>query len=139
MASSKAVEAVRSAVAAFNDGNVDGYLSYIDPSCERWIMGLDQPLSFADVGDGLREMHIAFDGLHLDERVLFGDERLVCARWRMRGTQIRDFLGLPASGKSIDVETCEVYELTGNRVTTTWVYGDVTQLIRQLGGEGETE
>jgi predicted ester cyclase len=132
------VEAVRAAVDAFNEGNIDGYLDYIDPSCERWIKGLDQPLTFAEVGDGLRQMHLAFEGLRLDAQVLFGEDRFVCARWRMRGTQVREFLGLEASGQPIDVETCEVYEVTDDRVTTTWVYGDVAELIRQLTGDGDS-
>jgi predicted ester cyclase len=136
MRASSAVEAVRSAVAAFNRGDIDGYLEYFDPSCERRIMGLEEPLTFTDIGEGLRAMHAAFDGLHLDEDVLFGDERFVCARWRMRGVHVNSLFGLEPSGQAIDVETCEVYELVEGIVRTSWVYGDVGQLVHQLTVEG---
>jgi predicted ester cyclase len=139
MPGSTPVELVRAAVAAFNEGDVDGYLAYVAPTCERWIVGLDQPFSFEDVGDGLRQMHAAFDGLRLDAWALFGDDQFVCARWRMRGTQVRDFMGVAPSGRSIDVETCEVYEFADERVATSWVYGDVMQLMRQLAGEEDPE
>lgn len=136
MSDSKAVDAVRSAVAAMNDGDIDGYLAYFDPSCQRWIGGFAQPLSLSAVGDGLRQLHEAFEGLHLAEDLLFGDERFVCARWRMRGLHVNDYLGLSPTGQSIDVETCEVYEIGGDLVVTTWVYGDLLgQLVRQIAAD----
>jgi predicted ester cyclase len=132
VAGSTAVEAIRSAVAAFNDGDIDGYLAYFDPSCERRIMGLEEPLTFTDIGDGLRAMRDAFEGLHLEEDALFGDDSLVCARWRMQGVHVSSLFGVEPSGRAIDVETCEVYELASNIVMTSWVYGDLGDLVRQL-------
>jgi predicted ester cyclase len=137
MNSSTAVGAVRSAVAALNDGNIDGYLRHFDPSCPRWAAGLAQPLTLTDIGDNLRLLHAAFDGLHLGEDLLFGDERFACARWRLRGRHVRDYLGFAPKGRSIDVETCEVYEVSGGLVITTWVYGDLGQLFRQIAEEGD--
>jgi hypothetical protein len=81
MGDSKAVDAVRSAVAALNNGDIDGYLGYLDPSCKRWVAG------FAP------------------------------------------------KGQSIDVETCEVYELGGDLVVATWAYGNLGQLPRQIAAE----
>jgi SnoaL-like polyketide cyclase len=133
MGDSKAVDAVRLAVAALNGGDVDRYLGYFEPSCKRWVAGFEQPLTLADVGDGLRQLHAAFEGLHLDEDLLFGDERFACARWRMRGLHVHDYLGMAPAGQSIDVETCEVYETGGDFVVTSWVYGDLLgQLVRQI-------
>jgi len=49
-------------------------------------------------------------------------------------------LGVAARGRSIDIETCEIYEVADTMVVTSWVYGDVlTQLLTQLSaddGEG---
>jgi hypothetical protein len=130
---SKAVTTVRAAVTALNAGDVDGYLGCFAASCHRWIAGIAQPLTLADVGDGLRQLHGAFEGLHLHEDVVFGDERFACARWRLRGTHVHDYLGCAPAGRSIDVETCEVYEIGGDRVVASWVYGDLLgQLVRQV-------
>ena len=132
-----AVETVRSAVAALNDGDVDAYLAGFDPECRRWISGFDQQLDVSDVGESLRQMSAAFEGFRLDEDLLFGDERFVCARWRMRGVHVAEYLGVVPARRTIDVETCEVYEIEAGRVTTTWVYGDVLgQLVSQIGAEG---
>jgi predicted ester cyclase len=136
---SRAVSAVRLAVAALNDGHVDAYLASFDPRCQRWISGFEQPLDFDDVGASLRQMGAAFDGLRLDEDLLFGDEQFVCARWRMRGRHVDEYLGVAPTGRSIDVETCEVYEVADGVVITTWVYGDVLgQLVGQLAADTGT-
>jgi predicted ester cyclase len=132
------VDVIRIAVHALNDGDLDGYLGYFDASCERRVVGFEQPLTLTDVETGFRQLDAAFEGLRLDEELLFGDERFACARWRMRGIHAHDYLGVAPTGRSIDVETCEVYEFADGSVVTSWVYGDVLgQLVRQVASEGE--
>jgi predicted ester cyclase len=138
MYTSKAVDAVRSAVTALNDGKIDGYLAHFEPSSKRWIGGAATPLSLTDIGDNLRQMQAAFAGLHLDEELLFGDERFVCARWRLRGRHVGDYLGFAPTGHSIDFETCEVYEIDDGVVIATWAYGDLDQLVRQISPREDT-
>jgi predicted ester cyclase len=134
MSGSTAADAVRSAVAALNDGQVDGYLAHFDPSSKRWIGGGATPLSLTDIQDNLRQMQAAFADLHLDEEMLFGDERFACARWSLRGRHVGDYLGFAPTGQSISFETCEVYEVDAGRVIATWVYGDLDQLVGQIQG-----
>jgi predicted ester cyclase len=129
----RAVGAIRSAVRALNDGDIDGYFGYFDPACPRWVLGFAHPLALRDVRDGLEQLRAGFAELHLGEDLLFGDERFVCARWRMTGRHEDEYFGLAATGLSIDVETCEIYEVAGDRVITSWVYGDLlAQLLGQI-------
>jgi predicted ester cyclase len=124
---------IRSAVAAMNAGDVDGYLEHFAPTCQRWVAGFDTPLSLRDVEDNARQLVLAFHPLHLHEELLIAEGAFVCARWRLQGTQTGDFMGLPSQGSSIDVATCEIYELADDMVVTTWTYQDPGQLFRQLG------
>jgi hypothetical protein len=127
------VAAVRAAVAALNEGEIDGYFRHFDPACPRWVAGFAEPLSLADVRDGFEQLRGAFAGFHLHEELLFGDERFVCARWRLQARHVDEYLGVVARGRSIDVETCEIYEVADGAVVTSWVYGDVlAQLLTQL-------
>src|ERR1700680_3500047 len=138
MHTSKAVDAVCSAVTALNEGKIDGYLDPFDPSSKRWLRGAATPLSLTDIGDNLHQMQAAFEGLHLDEELLFGDERFVCARWRLRGRHVGNYLGFAPTGHSIDFETREVYEVDTGRVIATWAYGDLDQLLRQISPQENT-
>jgi predicted ester cyclase len=131
--SSGAVAAVRAAVEALNDGEVEGYFRHFDPGCPRWIAGFTEPIGLADVRNGFEQLRDAFAGFHLHEDLLFGDDRFVCARWRMQGRHANEYLGVAPRGRSIDIETCEIYEVADATVVSSWVYGDVlAQLLTQL-------
>jgi predicted ester cyclase len=137
MSDSTAVNVVRLAVTALNDGDIDGYLRRFDPSCPRWVPGLAQPLTLSEISDSFRQLRDAFEGLHLGEDLLFGDDQFACARWRLRGLHVKDYMGYPPSGQAIDTETCEIYQVSGGVVVTSWAYGDLGLLFRQIAGGEE--
>ena len=128
-----AVQAVRSAVAALNEGDVEGYLSGFSPSCLRWVAGTDVPRTLDEMRSDIAELYGAFDRLDLGEELLFGSDRFVCARWRLVGVHTGPYFGIPATGNEISLENCEVYEYDGNVVIAVWTYGDPLDLVRQLG------
>jgi predicted ester cyclase len=127
-------EVIRSAVAGVNRGDLDGYLRNFSSSCVRWISGFDHPMPLTDVGDHLGKLFEAFDPLHLDEQLLIGDDRFVCARWQLRGTQVGAFMGIASHGESINVATCEIYEIIDDLVIESWVYQDPGQMFTQMAG-----
>jgi hypothetical protein len=53
----------------------------------------------------------------------------------MQGIHVNDYLGIAPAKQSIDVETCEIYELGCDLVISTWTYGDIGQLFRQITAE----
>lgn len=72
MSDNDAVHAVRTAVAALNDGDIDGYLAGFNPACLRWVSGLDVPRTLDDMRSDIVELYGAFEPLHLGEDLLFG-------------------------------------------------------------------
>lgn len=132
------VESIRAAVAALNRGDVDAYLQSFDIESKRYLSGSDQPLSLADIRNGIGEMYEAFVPFVLVEEAIFGDDRSVCARWRIRGTQVAPFMGVPSVGATIDVQTCEIYEFQGDLVVVSYVYGDHGEMFRQMAVRGES-
>ena len=61
MSDTDAVIAVRAAVAALNDGDIDGYLQGFSPSCLRWVSGLDVPRTLDDMRADIDELYGAID------------------------------------------------------------------------------
>ena len=123
---------IRSAVDAFNLGDLDGYLSHFAPSCRRWVAGFENPLSLLEVDGSMRQLVAAFEPLRLDELLLMTQSDFVCARWQLRGTQVADYLGIPSRGCDIDVSICEIYEITDGGVSEVWTYQDPGQMFRQI-------
>jgi predicted ester cyclase len=134
-----AVRAVRAAVAALNDGDVEGYLAGFSPSCLRWVAGTDMVRTLDDMRSDIAELYGAFEPLHLHEDLLFGSDRHVCARWRLVGVHTGAYFGIPATGREISMQNCEVYEFDGAHVVAVWTYGDPLDLMRQLGAVPELE
>ncbi len=135
MTSGSRVEAIRVAVAALNSGDIEGYLRHIDPSCKRWVAGLERPLTLTEIEESIHHLREAFEDLFLHEEMLFGTDQLVCARWRMRGIHAKDYMGIVSRRREINLQTCEIYEFGGDRVTTVWTYGDPAQMLRQISAD----
>jgi len=132
------VDAVRSAVQALNGGDIDAYLGAFEPSCLRWVPGVPDGLPLADIAESLTSLREALSDFQLEEIVLFGGDDHVCARWRTVGRHTGEYFGVPATGRSVSIENCEVYQFDGDRVVASWVYGDPLDLFRQLGALPET-
>lgn len=127
------VDTIRTAVAELNAGHLDGYLQRFEHSCLRWISGFEDPLTLTEVSDGFRQLRDAFDPLSLDEDLLFGNGDFVCARWRLHGIHVGDYMGYAPTLRSIDLQSCEVYEFDQGLVSVTWTYADPGQIFRQIG------
>ena len=137
MSDTDAVHAVRTSVAALNDGDIDGYLSGFSPACLRWVSGLDEPRTLDDMRSDIIELHRAIAPVHLDEDLLFGADRFVCARWRLVGVHSGSYFGIEATGNEISMQNCEVYEYDGTQVVAVWTYGNPLELLRELGAVPE--
>jgi hypothetical protein len=48
---------------------------------------------------------------------------------------VNEYMGFAPKERSIDVATCEVYEIDGDRVVTARVHGDLGQLFQQIAAE----
>ena len=123
---------IRRSVAALNAGDVEGYLAGFSPDSPRWVSGLESPLTLNDIRANLALLTAAFDGLHLDEDLLFGARGFVCARWTLRGVHVGDYGGIAPTHREIAVESCEIYALAGGKVVESWVYSEMTSLFNQL-------
>jgi predicted ester cyclase len=127
------VQAIRSAVAAFNAGDIDRYFTYFADTAVRWFGGAEEPSTAAQVRASIASLRAGFDPVRLEEDLLFGDGNFVCARWRLVGTHVGEYLGAQPTGRNVTAHTCEIYEFDDKLVVRTWIYSDPQELIRQLG------
>jgi predicted ester cyclase len=123
---------IRRAVAAFNAGDIEGYLAGFSPDSPRWVSGLHAPLTLDDIRANVTLLAEAFDRLHLDEDLLFGARGFVCARWTLRGVHVGDYGGIAATNRDVAVQSCEIYALAGGKVVESWVYSEMTSLFDQI-------
>ena len=76
----------------------------------------------------------AFPDLCMDVKDIVADGAKVVARVRYTGTQLGDFQGMPATGKSVDVQLVDIFAFDGDgRVREHWGVLDQLTLLQQLG------
>ena len=75
----------------------------------------------------------AFDGLHVELEDVLGEGDDVAVRSRMTGTHSGEFMGIPASGRSIDIEAIDWVTVRDGKATDHWGVTDVASLMTQIG------
>jgi predicted ester cyclase len=58
----------------------------------------------------------------------------VAARSTRRGTHQGEFMGRPATGKTITISGFDLARVAGGKIAEHWGMGDMLSLLRQRGG-----
>jgi len=88
------------------------------------------PRGFAD---GVRLVLAAFPDAvsHIDDMVAEGDR--VVTRWTMTGTHTGGGLGIPATGRTVQITGVTIARIAGGQIAEHWSYRDDLAMLRQLG------
>jgi predicted ester cyclase len=123
---------VLAAAAAWNAGDVDGYLSMFDPSLMHHGLG-PEPLD-AEANRGFYErLSRGFPGCQLVIDDILAEEDRVAVRLRLLGEHTGDFMGVAATGRGITVNGQTILTFREGRVVERWTTVDFAALMSQLG------
>jgi predicted ester cyclase len=86
--------------------------------------------------DTIRWIHSGFDDLVYQVEDTFASDDKVVMRCAVRGTNTREWMGRPPTGKSFLVEHIHIYRLEGDRIAEHWGVRDDLGMLRQLGHVG---
>jgi len=78
-------------------------------------------------------LHRAFPDLHMKIEDLIAEGDKVVARDTVTGTHRGEYMGLPATGRSVTYSEIFVCRFTNGRIAETWGVVDVLTQMRQLG------
>jgi len=119
---------------AWNSGNFEKAYSYLaeDYVFESVAAGVSSKgkAEFKALMDGLLQ---AFPDLKFEGKGGFVSGNKVALEYVMSGTQKKDFLGMPATGKSFAMRCCSIVEFEGGLFTRETAYSDYATMMRQLG------
>ena len=127
-------ELVRAGFQAFNAGDADECLALAAPDLIINLAELPEPRHGHEAWrQGFEMMRHAFPDLraHVEDIVAAQDK--VAVRVRFRGTHSGEFLGFPATGRTIEYVSHEFYRIAGGLIAEEWICSDMATLLRQLG------
>jgi steroid delta-isomerase-like uncharacterized protein len=77
-------------------------------------------------------MRRAFPDLRAHIDYIVAAEDKVAIRLRFRGTHTGEFLGFPATGRSVEYVSHESYRIADGLIAEEWICSDMATLFRQL-------
>jgi steroid delta-isomerase-like uncharacterized protein len=113
-----------------------GDLSAIDELVSDDYVEHEQVPGLAAGKAGTRQLfemfHSAFDqaAVEVDDMIAEGDKVFVLAR--MTGTQRGDFMGIAATGNTIDVNICDYFRVGNGTLIEHWGVMDAAGMMHQL-------
>jgi predicted ester cyclase len=106
--------------------DVDGYTE-ICLGLTGWTTGYD--VAFANY---YRNMIAPWADLQFEEQDITESPDGVTVRLRVEGTQVQEFLGVPATGRRVRWDHVSIVKVRDGRVTGQWAQPDLWGIYRQL-------
>jgi steroid delta-isomerase-like uncharacterized protein len=88
------------------------------------------PAGFRQVIQGFLE---AFPDMKIEIDQVIGEGETVATRGRFHGTHRGAFMGIPATGKAVNVSYIDFWRMENGKAVENWVQMDLIGLMQQLG------
>ena len=90
------------------------------------------------VSDEELKGHIAFFEAAFPKYELLGDDYIsendkVVVRARFRGVHKGDLMGMPPTGKKVEMPFTVIYQITNDKISKSWLFIDRMEMMNQLG------
>ena len=133
MTTDKNIELVNRVLELINSRNLDEAFEFYDLDYVYHGPG-GQELRGRSGIRGLWELFFAaFPDLVASVDEIFSTGDKVTLRWNVRGTHTGEFLGIPASKKSISLPITEVFRVEGGILREAWDQYDRLHMMEQIG------
>ena len=83
---------------------------------------------------GIAQLRAAFPDIELVTEDLFAEGDRVVDLVTVRGTHQGEFVGIPPSGKPIEMQEIHIARIAGGKIVERWTQFDVFGLLQQIGG-----
>ena len=132
MAQNDNVTAIENAVAHMNQGNLDGYLELYaeNVTVHGYPPGVEGKAGVSEFYAGFAK---ALPDVELTAEDVIAEGDKVAVRYRLRGTHSDELMGVPATGKAVDVEGQSFFRFEDGRVAERWQSLDAVGLMTQIG------
>jgi steroid delta-isomerase-like uncharacterized protein len=128
------IELLRDTLEAFNIGDIETCMTRLAPDFVINLAELPEPLYGRETWrQGVEVMRAGFPDIraHIEDVVAAHDK--VALRMRFHGTHSGEFLGFPATGRTIEYISHEFYRIADSLIAEEWICSDMATLFRQIG------
>jgi steroid delta-isomerase-like uncharacterized protein len=96
----------------------------------------DAPRGSQSAKAALKMLHAAFPDFHIAVEDITAEGNKVVVRSTITGTQAGSFVGLPASGRKLNIQAVDIHLVENGKIQKTWHTEDWMTGLRQLDAFG---
>jgi steroid delta-isomerase-like uncharacterized protein len=127
------IELVRAGFRAFNTVDANQCMALAAQDIIINLAELPEPQHGQEVWrQGFEMMRRAFPDLQAHIEDIFAAQDKVAVRLRFRGTHCGEFLGIPATGRTVEYVSHEFYRIADGLIAEEWICSDTATLFGQL-------
>ena len=132
------VDLLRSAFTALNRGDLDACTRLMTEDFVINIAGMPFQMHGVDVWRrNTTVLRTAFPDFQVHVEDIFSSGDRIAVRLTVRGTHRGEFRGVPATGRTVEYSSTELYRVAGGLLAEEWIASDTESLMAQLTGAGE--
>jgi len=132
MSTEQHLTAARTAIDAWNGGDLTRYLEMYDESVALHGYA-PEAMDRAAVTEFYRGVWAAFESPKIVVHDMFGAADQICIRFTMTGRHVGDFLGVPGTQRDIALPGITVLRFAAGRCVERWASADMLGLLAQMG------
>jgi steroid delta-isomerase-like uncharacterized protein len=127
------IELVRAGIDDLNAGDLDACAARAAPDLVMNLAEMPQPMHGRETWrQGAELLKRAFPDLQAHIHDIFAAQDRVAVRLTLRGTHSGEFLGIPATGRSVEYVSHEFYRVADGLIAEEWICSDMATLMRQI-------
>lgn len=127
------IELIRAGLEDFNAGDLDACMKRMTPDFVINLAELPEPMHGPDIWrQGAELMKRAFPDIAARIDDIVAAEDRVAVRVTFHGTHSGEFLGVPATGRSVEYVSHEFYRVADGLIAEEWICSDMATLMRQI-------
>lgn len=117
----------------WGESNPEAAERFVAPNYKRHMSPTAPPLDPATQIERLKGILTAFPDVSIEADDIIADEHGVAFRSTMRGTHRGELLGIPPTGKTIEVSLVDFIRIDDGKFVEQWGGPDMFDLLKQLG------
>jgi predicted ester cyclase len=78
-------------------------------------------------------LRTAFPDIQITDEDILAEGDRVAIRWYFRGTHLGDFLGIPPTGRPVEMGGFDIFRVADGKIQELWLENDYLMLMSKLG------
>lgn len=118
---------------AINTGNLENLRNLVSEDVKEHDPAPDQGPGAQGYIDFFKMMRKAFPDMQVKVETMVANEDKVAFAYTLTGTHKGDFMGVPASGKSIEARGMQISRFENGKMVERWGSSDELGILKQIG------